>query len=110
MLAALRSLSWLRRAHRVPETNQQWPDDSERLDEFGRRADAVFERRVKPNLGPADEGKFVALDVSTGNYEIDADELTAEDRLLELNPSAAVWLTRVGSRAAHRLGGVIEVA
>jgi len=33
----------------------------------------------------SDEGKFVAIDIETGDYEIDADELAAYDRLLSRN-------------------------
>jgi len=73
-------------------------------EEFGRRADEVYGRYVKPTVTLADEGKFVALDVDTGAYEIDDDELSAIDRLEDRQPRAAVWLTRVGSRYALRLG------
>lgn len=86
------------------------PEDAKSLGEFGRRADATYDAYVKPNVSPDDVGKFVALDVETGQYEIDADELAAEDRLLELVPSASVWLARVGSRTAHRLGRTVDAA
>jgi len=78
-------------------------DDSARLD-LARRADAVYEKCVKPNVTPADEGKFVAIDVDSGAYEFGDDELTVIDRLEERHPRASMWLTRVGSRYAYRLG------
>ena len=83
---------------------QPLPDDAASREEFGRRADAVYDRCVKPNVTPADEGKFVAIDVDTGLYEVDDDELVALDRLQVRRPDASVWLARVGSRYAHRLG------
>lgn len=88
----------------MTKADQRGPKEAAKLEGFGRRADAVYDKYVKPQVSPADEGKFVALDVDTGKYQIDADELAAEDRLLEQLPGASVWLTRVGSRAAHRLG------
>src|SRR5581483_11348521 len=92
----------------VMNVDRRWLEDAKGLEELGRRADAAYERYVKPNISPADTGKFVALDVDTGEFEIDGDELAAEDRLLAQHPGATVWLTRVGSRTAHRLGRTIE--
>jgi hypothetical protein len=73
-------------------------------EEFARRGDELYERYVHPYIAQGDEGKFVAIDIETGAYEMDTDELTASDRLLARNPEAQVWLTRVGSRYVRRFG------
>ena len=73
-------------------------------EEFARRGDELYALAVRPRISPDDDGKFVAIDVETGAFEIDADELTAIDRLTSRHPDAAVWLTRVGRRYAHRFG------
>lgn len=72
--------------------------------EFGRRADAAYDRFVAPKVTSADANKFVALDVGSGDHEIDADELTAIDRLVARRPEVAgrVWLVLVGKRYAHK--------
>jgi hypothetical protein len=49
-------------------------------------------------------GKFVAIDIETGAYELDADQLAAFDRLLARLPGAQECLRRVGSHFAHRFG------
>jgi len=72
--------------------------------DIGQRGDALYYRHVKPNVTPADHGRFVAIDIETGAYEMDADELAAVRRVRERRPGALVWITRVGSRYAHRLG------
>jgi hypothetical protein len=72
--------------------------------EFGRRGDALYERDVRPRVEPAHLGEFVAIDIGTGDFEVDPDELAAVDRLRARRPDAAVWLRRVGERAAHRFG------
>jgi hypothetical protein len=64
----------------------------------------VFERCVKPLLRPKDEGKFVAVDIATGSYEIDEDDFAAVTRLRARLPAADIWLTRAGQSAAYRLG------
>jgi hypothetical protein len=73
-------------------------------EEFAKRGDEFYERFVRPHVEKADEGKFVAIDIETGDYEIDASELEASDRLLARNPGAQVWVTRVGSRYVRRFG------
>jgi hypothetical protein len=73
-------------------------------EEFARRGDELYERKVRPHLKAAQKGQFVALDIETGAYEVDADELAASDRLLARVPGAQIWLRRVGSRFARRFG------
>jgi hypothetical protein len=70
-------------------------------DELARRGAEVFDHRVRPSLRPEDDDKFVALDVLTGEYEIDADDYTAVTRLRARLPTAEVWLMR--GRPANRL-------
>jgi hypothetical protein len=73
-------------------------------EEFARRGDEIYERDIRPRVEVGDEGKFVVIDIETGVYEIDMDELAASDRLLARNPNAQLWVTRVGSRYARRFG------
>ena len=47
---------------------------------------------------------FVLIDIETGDYEVDAADITALHRLLARRPEAQVWMRRVGSRSAYRLG------
>lgn len=72
--------------------------------EFARRGEEIYEHSIRPRLEPGIEGNFVAIDIETGAYEVDADELTASDRLLARQPDAQVWLTRVGKRYVRRFG------
>jgi hypothetical protein len=74
-------------------------------EEFARRGDEVFETQVRPQLKAEDEGKFAAIDIESGAYEVDADELEACDRLNARIRDAQIWLVRVGSRYLHRFGG-----
>jgi hypothetical protein len=74
------------------------------LDEVARRGDEIYEREVLPRLGPEDEAKFALIDVETGDYEVDRDEIAASDRLLARRPDAQVWTRQVGSKYARRFG------
>ena len=74
-------------------------------EEFAQRGDAIYENGVRPQLKTEDEGKFAAIDIESGTYEIDVDELAACDKLSARIPEAQIWLVRVGSRYLHRFGG-----
>lgn len=73
-------------------------------EEFARRGDAIYDHELRSILEKENEGKFVAIDIETAAYEVDADELTASDRLLARVPNAQIWLRRIGSRYARRFG------
>ncbi len=45
------------------------------------------------------------IDVTSGDFEIDADELAVSDRLLARLPGAQIWLRRVGFDHARRFEG-----
>ena len=58
-------------------------------EEFARRGDEIYERVLRPVLETGNEGRFVAIDIETVAYAIDADELAASD--LSLIDSFALW-------------------
>lgn len=74
-------------------------------EEIAKRGEAIFDRAVKPHLAPADEGKFVAIDIESGEFETAPSELAAIDLLRARVPDAQIWLVRVGSPYLHRFGG-----
>jgi hypothetical protein len=74
------------------------------LDELACLGGQTFDRQVRPALRAEDDGKFVAIDVETGAYEIDEDDYAAVIRLRSRKPGAEIWLTRAGFPAACRIG------
>ena len=74
-------------------------------EEFARRGDAIYENDVRPQLKADDVGRFAAIDIENGTYEIDADELKAGNKLRKRIPDAQIWMVRVGSHSVHRIGG-----
>jgi hypothetical protein len=72
-------------------------------EEIARLGAEVFDRHVRPALRPEDDGKFVAVDIETGDYELDGDDYAAVTWLRSRRPSAEVWLGRVGQPAAYRM-------
>ena len=51
-------------------------------EEFARRGDEIYDRDVKPHVTHEDDGKCVVIDIETGDYEMDRDELVAHHRLV----------------------------
>jgi hypothetical protein len=84
--------------------NTQVAHDRYSDEEFARRGDDIYERLVRPTVEPGDDGKYVAIDIETGAYEIDVDALAAMDRLTERHPGVEAWLRRVGRSYVHRFG------
>jgi hypothetical protein len=80
------------------------PGPPRTLEELARLGAESFDRRVRALLRPEDDGKFIAIDVVGGEYEIDPDEYAAVTRLRARVPAADVWLVRAGSPATCRIG------
>jgi hypothetical protein len=73
-------------------------------EEIARLGNDIFERVVRPKLKPEDDGKYVAIDIETEEYEVDTDDYTAVMRLHARKTGAEVWLMRAGYPAADKLG------
>jgi hypothetical protein len=74
------------------------------LDELARLGGEIYDRQVRPALQTEDDGKFVAIDVETGDHEIDADDYAAVARLRSRKPAADIWLMRAGFPTTYRMG------
>lgn len=75
-----------------------------RSKETGARGEAIYREKIRHLVEPAETGKFVVIDVESGDYEIDAEALAASTRLRERRPNAVSYGIRVGSGAAYSLG------
>lgn len=74
-------------------------------EEFARRGDEIYESQVRPQVEEGNHGKIVAINIETGDFEVDASEIAACDRLEARNPDAQIWIVRIGSRHVRRFGG-----
>lgn len=90
--------------HSIPEEAMAPLRPRYSKEEFARRGDEIYDRVVRPRVKAEDEGKFVVIDIETEDFEVDADEISASDRLMSRNPDAQMWLVRIGSRYAYRFG------
>ena len=69
----------------------------------GRRGREMYEQELRARVESQHLGQFLVLDISSGEYEIATDDLTASESLLARKPDAILYGVRIGSSAAYRL-------
>ena len=63
-----------RRYYAMPQTQHT-------QEEVARVAEEIYRRDIRNKVMPQHKGKFLTLDIESGDYEIDEDDLTGEKRL-----------------------------
>lgn len=76
-------------------------------EEVESRGETIYDQQIRPKVEARHKGKFLVLDVETGEYEIDDDDLAATKRVLAKRPDAVLYGLRIGYPAAYRLGGLL---
>jgi hypothetical protein len=71
------------------------------------RGEEIYERQIRAQVEPGNKGKFVVIDIETGEFEVDEDDLQATKRVLAKRPEAVVYGLRIGYPTAYSLGGHI---
>ncbi len=72
--------------------------------EFAQRGNAIYEREIRPQVEADHHGKYVAIDIETGAWEMDASERAAGDRLRQRLPDAQTWMMMIGYPYTRRFG------
>ena len=74
-------------------------------EELARMGNEVYENKIRPLVEDGNEGKMVALDVESGNYEVGhyRDMLECTDRLFHKNPDAQILAVNIGQETMPRL-------
>ncbi len=69
------------------------------------RGNQVYEERLKAQLEPAHNGRFVAIDPESGGYFLGDTDSEALWTAHTAMPEARFFLKRVGVEFTHRIGG-----
>lgn len=80
-------------------TPQTWTNSN-----LARTGREMYERDLRDKLETTARGKFVVIDVTSGDYEVAGDDLEASLALLARRPNALTWGVRIGSQVAYRVG------
>ncbi len=63
-------------------------------EEQKRLGQAIYDAQIRHLIAPEDEGKYVLVDVLTGDYEIDERSVEARVRLRKRRPEAVIHTMR----------------
>ena len=74
-------------------------------EEIARRGQGLYEQQIRAQVEASHKGKYLVLDIETGEYEMDISEVAALKRAKAKNPDAALYILRVGYSTAYRVGG-----
>ena len=75
-------------------------------EEIGRRADEIFVRVVRPRLPTVEGWRYLAIELASGDYEIDAVSQAAVTRLRARHSAPEVWLMRTDGSPAFRMRAI----
>jgi hypothetical protein len=73
-------------------------------EEMAQRGQEHYESGIRQQVEAGNEGKIVAIDIETGEFEVDETVMAATDRLFERCPDAQPWGIRIGHRAVYHFG------
>ena len=66
----------------------------------------IYQEKIKPLVEPQEQGKFIVIDVVSGDYEIDEEIVEAFDRMKTRRPESVAGGLRIGHRAAFKMPGI----
>lgn len=73
--------------------------------EIVEREKALYDGEIRDRVEAEDRGRFLVINVETGEFVLDDDPLAASDRAAAQYPGAPLYAIRVGYPAVGRIGG-----
>jgi hypothetical protein len=73
-------------------------------EEIAARGQAIYEQQIRALVEPEHIGKYLVIDIETGDYEIDDDGLAVSEKAAAKRPGAPLFGLRVGYPAWGRIG------
>ncbi len=73
-------------------------------EELAQRGQDLYESGIREQVEAGNKGKIVAIDIETGDFEVDETVMGATDRLFERQPDAQPWTLRIGHNAVYHFG------
>lgn len=80
------------------------PDQTLSIEEIAGRGEELYERDIRQRVEAGNRGRFLVIDVQSGEFEIADDDLAATQRLIDRIPHAVPYGLRIGYPAAYRIG------
>jgi hypothetical protein len=85
------------------EMENEMPHTRLSNDEIVSRGQDVYDRQIGPSIEPWEHGRFVAIDVESGDYAVADTAIEAIEHMRTRRPEAALYIVRAGHNTAYRL-------
>ena len=83
------------------------PSTQQTNEEISQIGEEIYRRQIRDRVMPQDKGKFVIIDVQSGDYEVHEDDLKAEEALRHRRSQGVFYGKRIGYQAAYTLAGTM---
>ena len=74
-------------------------------DEVVRRGEELYEEAIRASIEPGNVGKYLVIEIESGDYEMAADHLTAGRGVRSRHPEGVFYGMRIGYPALAKIGG-----
>jgi hypothetical protein len=74
-------------------------------EEVAARGRAIYEQQIRPRVEPAHVGKFLVIDVDTGDYLMGEDDVALMEQAAAIHPPHSLYGMRIGHRTMGQIGG-----
>ena len=74
-------------------------------EEIAQRGHEIYRRDIRDKVMPQHKGKFLILDIASGDYEMDDYDTSAEETLQARRPDGVIFGLRIGYTSAYGLAG-----
>jgi hypothetical protein len=78
-----------------------------KTDDIVARGKEIYEQQLKDKLESQNFGKFLVIDIETGEYEMDEDDLTAVLRAYQKNPNGIRYEMHIGYATSGTIGNAL---
>ena len=78
------------------------PDNGYTTKEVVARGKEIYREQIQEQVEPQEKGKFVAIDILSGDYEVDPEHIPAVQRIRKRRPDAELYVGRVGYPSAYQ--------
>ena len=85
------------------------PYENYSADEVESRGEEIYARRIRKIVEPGNHGRFIVIDIQSGDFEVDDNDLQATKRALARHPEGVFYGLRIGYPTAYTLGGHVTL-
>lgn len=73
-------------------------------EELAQRGQVLYDSKIREQVEAGNEGKIVAIDIETGEFEVGDTVIAATRQLFKRYPDAQPWGIRIGHRTVYHFG------